>query len=119
MIKIVWEELSLLKQWLTLVAAILVAVSTSGGLLWASYTHFQTDSEATAARALIIEKHAADKVSDRDARNNDRIDRLEQENARYEKDNLDPNLPQVERDFNNRQIKKNDAKILCIRKYEC
>ena len=119
MSRIVWDELSRAKQWATLITAILVAFTTSGGILYAGYTHFQTDIEAEEARAEIVELHAADKASDRQARNNDRIDRLERENARYEKDNLDPNLPQVERDFNNRQIKKNDAKIECIRRYEC
>lgn len=117
--KIVWEELSKFKQWATVFTAILVAISTSGGLLYATYSHFQTDEEGKKARQLIIEQHAADKATNREAHNNDRIDRLERENARYEKDNLNPDLPQVERDFNNRQIKKNDDKIDCIRKYQC
>lgn len=119
MSKIVWDELSRVKQWLTLVTAILIAISTSGGLLWATYTHFQTDEEAKAARLLIIAQHEQDRISDREADNNDRIDRLERENARYEKDNLNPDLPQVEREFNYRQIKKNDDKIQCIREYKC
>jgi len=117
--KQLWNKLGTAGKRAASVTAIIAMSTTISGLTYATYSHFQTDLEAETARMEIIEKHAADKVSDRVARNNDRIDRLERENARYEKDNLDPKLPQVERDFNNRQIEKNDEKIRCIREFKC
>ncbi len=115
----IWTKLSTAGKVAASITAILLLCSTLGGAAWATYTHFQTDKEAEAARLIIVETHAADKVTDAQARRNERIDRLEESNTRYEKDNLNPALPQVERDFNKRQIEKNDAKILCIGKREC
>lgn len=117
--KVAWNELSRVKQIATAITAVLVVLSTSGGMTYAAYSHFQTDYEAETARAVLVEALASHKVSEAKARENDRVDRLERDNARYEKDNLNPELPAVEREFNNRQIKKNDAKILCIRAKEC
>ena len=114
-----WTKLSTAGKVAASITAIVVCFSTLGGAAWATYSHFQTDKEAIAGRLLITEMHAADKVSAEQARRNDRVDRLERDNAKYEKDNLKPDLPTVEREFNNRQIKKNDLKIECINKREC
>ena len=85
---------------------------------WASYSHFQTDSEGLAARLVIVEMHASDRVSDSEARRNDRIDRLLRENARYERD-LIGDMPEKERAFILRQLKKNNDKIKCIQDERC
>lgn len=85
---------------------------------WAGYSHFQTDEEAIFARLAIVEMHASDRISDRQARKNDRIDRLERENARYERDLLGE-MPDKERQFIHRQLDKNNKKIDCIRNDKC
>ena len=100
-------------------AAAAVTLAAIGSGAYAAYNHFQTDSEAIAAREIIVRTHTMDRVSDRQARKNDRIDRLERENARYERDLLDPNLPDYDREFLLRQIGKNDEKIKCIRAETC
>ena len=85
---------------------------------YGAYSHLQTDDEAITARLAIVEMHAADKVSDRQARKNDRIDRLEREIARYERDLLGE-MPDKERTFIHRQIQKAEKKIDCIRQDQC
>ena len=114
-----WTQLSKSGKWAASITAIFICFTTLGGGAWATYSHFQTDKEAEAARLLIKKDIASYKITQEQARINDRVDRLEIDNAKYEKDNLRPDLPQVDREFNNRQIKKNDAKIVCIRAKEC
>ncbi len=114
-----FQKLSLLNKVLTTVAAGFVSLAAIGSGAYATYTHFQTDSEAITAREIIVRTHATDRVSDRQARENDRIDRLERENTRYERSLLNPDLPEYEREFLLRQIDKNDEKIKCIRAEQC
>lgn len=100
------------------------AVPTALGIIalasacWAGYSHFQTDEEAIAARLVITSLHASDRISDREARKNDRIDRLEREIARYERDLLG-DMPANERAFILRQIDKAEKKKECIREDKC
>ena len=125
-----WDKLGKIGKRAASITAIILLTTTITGLVWATYTHFETrehllliraemERDSLLARAEIINTHKTDRISDREAHNNDRVDRVERESDRIEKENLNPDLPQVDRDWNARQLEKNDKKIECIRKYEC
>ena len=121
------------KAWTAIVAALMV----TGGLITAIITGhdvIQFDAEANTWRddhALDADEwrdeHSEDAdewreihtISQNEKFKNDRVDRLERENARYERDLLVGGMPTNEREWIKTQIDKNNAKIKCIREDKC
>jgi len=121
-----WLKLSRAGKLAASITAIIVLGTTVSGIAWATYSYFQTDLEAETAREKIviasaqareeiIVTHEQDQVSQSQARKNDRIDRNQMAIDDYERDLLDPELPQREIDFINRKMQKLETKIQNIR----
>jgi len=125
-----FKSLSLAKQVLAGIAAVLGSLAVIGSAIGYSYSkvnelHFDAEAESAAllnveARILIVAQHQKDKVTSAEARKNDRLDRLDREIRKTDEEilfdkNLTADQKQYKRDLRSDLVKKKE----CIRKGEC
>jgi hypothetical protein len=116
--------------WITVLSSTIAGLGVIGGGAWATYSHFQTDTEANtshkeiraeAEAGILNLSNALAQAEQRtyDAFKQDRIDRLERERERVMYQLLSPSLTAQEREFLNNRLDEIKAKVKCIREDKC
>jgi len=125
-----WKSLGVVKRIVTTVAGILISLGVIGSAIAFSVStinkiHFDAEAdirrlENQGARLLIIAQHLSDKVSARQARKNDRLDRFDRDIKKIDEailfdKSLTPDQKQYKRDQRADLVRKKE----CVTKGEC
>ena len=101
------------------VGGVLLTIAAIWGVGSAIYNHWMPRDEAHLEHQEIAQQIVQNQKSYLERDKFDRIDRHDREIARYERDLIDPDIPERERAFIAREIQRLEALKACIRSESC